>query len=159
MRFLNDTLQAVVLLACEKHAPDIMEKLKNYPDGNWFVMPTLQACRMGYWNNVSPAHEGHGSAIFGFAETVALNRMLGELSCVNPNGSVCPDCVAYEWNITPSHITPSASDPVCGANVPAADAITHCHENELFFFCSVNCRDKFQKSPADYLRPKRSALL
>lgn len=152
MRFVNDTLQAVVLMACDQHAPSILEKLKEHPDGNWFVMPALQACRLGYWNHVSPAHEGHGCAIFGFAERVAMGRILAGLATLNENGSMCADCVAYEWNITPSHIAAEAPDPVCGATVPTGDALSHMHEGQLFLFCSVNCRDKFQKNPAAFLR-------
>ncbi len=43
-------------------------------------------------------------------------------------------------------------DPVCGMTVdPAADKPTHEHDGRLFHFCNPGCRDKFAKSPADYL--------
>ena len=151
MKYVNDTMQAVVIMACEKHAPAIMEKLKECQEGNWFAMTAIQACRMGYWNNVYSAHEGQGCAVFGFAERVALSTVLGKLTTLNPDGSSCQDCVAYGWDITPSHIVPTAKDPVCGANVDCATGLTHAHDGELFFFCSVNCRDKFHKNPQSFV--------
>ena len=156
MRFVNDSLKAVVLMACEKHAPAIMEKLSECPEGNWFVMPAIQACRMGYWNNVSNSHEGKGSAIFGFAEAVSLSRTLEQFATRNPDGSLCQDCVAYEWGITPTHLAATTRDPVCGARVSSGDALSQCHEGELFFFCSVNCRDRFQANPQEFVKPDPS---
>ena len=157
MRFVNDALKAVVLMACEKHAPAIMEKLGECPEGNWFVMPAIQACRMGYWNNVSTSHESKGSAIFGFAESVSLSRTLQQLSSHNSDGSLCPDCVAYEWGVTSSHLAANAVDPVCGAKVSSADSLSQCHEGELFFFCSVTCRDRFHTAPDRYLKTAATA--
>jgi P-type Cu+ transporter len=46
-------------------------------------------------------------------------------------------------------------DPVCGMTVdPAGSKPTAQHEGRLFHFCSAGCRDKFVKSPGDYLIAK-----
>jgi YHS domain-containing protein len=152
MTFLHDSLQAVVLIACEKHAAAIGEKIRNFPDGNWFVLPPAAACRMGYRPHVSPAHEGGGCAIFGFAERGAMMHALHELSEQNEDGSLCADCVAYGWGIAPMPLVENARDPVCGRNVDCDNALAHQHENELFFFCGMNCRDAFRAHPERYLK-------
>jgi len=38
-------------------------------------------------------------------------------------------------------------DPVCGTYVPASQAVTLTREKETFYFCSVECRDKFKQIP------------
>ena len=151
MRFLNDTMQAVVLMVCQKHAPSLQEKLKQYPEGNWFLMPAIANCRTGYWPHVSASHTEQGCAIFGFVESTALARQLEKLASINADGSLCPDCVAYEWNVTPMHLSAAARDPVCGHSVTSNDALTHHYDGELFFFCGMNCRDAFKKAPQSYL--------
>ena len=151
MRFLNDAMQAVVIIVCEKHAPALLDTLHGCPEGNWFVMPPVADCRMGYWPHVSAPHAGGGYAVWGFAEHLDMARMLSRMSSVNEDGSLCPDCVAYSWNITPLHMATSVPDPVCGKKVSCGEALSRHHDGRLFFFCSMGCRDSFIKSPERYL--------
>src|SRR5947209_20338864 len=137
MMFSDDSMQAVVLIVCESHAAAVQEKLKECPEGNWFMMPAIASCRMGYWPHVSNPHAGQGCAIFGFVERQSLGRRLEALSATNEDGSLCADCVAYEWDIKPSHIAATARDPVCGRRVYCANAHSQDHGGNLFFFCSI----------------------
>lgn len=46
-------------------------------------------------------------------------------------------------------------DPVCGMDVDPADStFKHQHEDQLFYFCSQHCQDKFIAAPNHYLAPK-----
>jgi len=150
MKYLNESMQGIVLMVCDKHAPSLLEKLKECPAGNWFVMPPVASCRLGYWPNVSDSHEGHGCAIMGFVESQALTKMLEEFASTNADGSLCLDCVAYEWPITSSHVAATANDLVCGRAVACSNSISQSYNGELFFFCSVGCRDEFNKTPVRY---------
>jgi YHS domain-containing protein len=154
MNFLNQTLQAVVLMVCDKHAPLLLEKLQECPEGNWFVMPSIAGCRTGYHPHVSPAHAGQGCAVFGFVEQRGLAQRLREFASLNPDGSLCPDCMAYQWSVTPMPIGETGRDPVCGRVVTSAGAISRYHNGELFLFCGIHCRDAFMQAPHDYLAPR-----
>jgi YHS domain-containing protein len=154
MTFLREAMQAVVMIVCEKHATTVLERLNHCPEGNWFVMPPVGACRMGYWPHVSEAHSGQGIALFGFIERSALAQHLKEFAATNPDGSLCTDCVAYEWGITPSHAVETISDPVCGRQVSPAHALSYSYRDELFFFCSIGCRDAFERTPQRYMHQR-----
>lgn len=160
MKYVNEQTQAVVLMVCERHAPAVLQRLNETNAGNWFMLPSIQSCRMGYWTNVSESHPGHGMAIFGFAESGALSRTLEGLSDVtrNEDGSLCSECVAYEWNTSPLHMAASAKDPVCGRTVDCSEGLSQCYGGELFFFCSFGCRDKFRLSPQSYVPVKMTPL-
>lgn len=151
--YLNEVMQAVVITACEKHAPALLEKVGACPDGNWFMMPTV-AGRSGYWPHVSESRPSQGCAIFGFAERQMLLGRLQEFMAVNDDGSLCPDCAAYEWNVATSHGVETTRDPVCGRNVSCSSAPMARNEGELFCFCSIGCRDKFESSPQTYVKTK-----
>lgn len=158
MKFVNQTVQAVVIMACGVHSESVLQRLGESRAGNWFTVPTAGTMRSGYWSDVSAAHPCNGTAIFGFIESTSLSTLLESLDVTNPDGSLCADCAAYEWNVAPSHIAASMQDPVCGRVISAAEALTHEHEGELFFFCSAGCRDRFAADPAPYLsnrRPRR----
>lgn len=151
MAFLNDTLQAVVLMVCDKHAPLVLEKLRECSDGNWFVMPPLADCRAGYHPHASPSHAAQGCAVFGFVERQALRRRLNEFAQLNPDGSLCPDCMAYQWGVAPTPIGDTGRDPVCGRAVSGASSLSHHHDGEMFVFCGLYCRDAFIQAPQNYL--------
>lgn len=152
MTYLNDSMQAVVIIACERHADGIVEKVNETQEGNWFVMPSSKGCRVGYWPHVSAPHSSGGCAVFGFAESLALANVLREFACVNSDGSLCPDCVAYEWGIRQSHIVEATRDPVCGKTVSCDNSVTANHKDEMFCFCSAGCRDAFFGDPERYLQ-------
>jgi Cu+-exporting ATPase len=45
-----------------------------------------------------------------------------------------------------------ARDPVCGMLVDLAAASSAVHEGHSYFFCSDECRRKFEADPGTYLR-------
>ncbi|MCK4833630.1 MAG: heavy metal translocating P-type ATPase [Gammaproteobacteria bacterium] len=47
--------------------------------------------------------------------------------------------------------TPEIKDPVCGMNVTEKSEYRACHKNDMYYFCSQGCRDKFQATPETYL--------
>ena len=48
-------------------------------------------------------------------------------------------------------VAPStAVDPVCGMTVEPAKAKSALSEGHVFYFCSENCREKFEASPKPY---------
>jgi YHS domain-containing protein len=87
----------------------------------------------------------------GFAEAQAIARVLDHIAFPNENGSLCPDCAAYEWSVSPTHIAATAFDLVCSRAVVCDNSVAHKHNGELLFFCSVACRDAFTHSPQKYL--------
>jgi YHS domain-containing protein len=44
-------------------------------------------------------------------------------------------------------------DPVCGMSVETAKAKSAVHEGHIYYFCSEDCRQKFEANPASYLKP------
>jgi len=42
-------------------------------------------------------------------------------------------------------------DPVCGMTVVPKDAKSAVHDGTVYYFCSSNCREKFEASPTSYL--------
>src|SRR5258708_35551029 len=46
-----------------------------------------------------------------------------------------------------------AIDPVCGMTVdPDRAAARHDHNGQTYYFCSVNCQQRFQADPGRFLR-------
>jgi YHS domain-containing protein len=43
-------------------------------------------------------------------------------------------------------------DPVCDMTVDKASAKTAVHEGQVYYFCSQNCREKFEAAPASYAK-------
>ena len=43
-----------------------------------------------------------------------------------------------------------ATDPVCGMAVDPQSAKSAVHDSQVFYFCSADCRDKFEANPAAY---------
>lgn len=43
-----------------------------------------------------------------------------------------------------------AVDPVCGMTIATRDAKTAVHERQVYYFCSQDCREKFEASPQSY---------
>jgi len=46
----------------------------------------------------------------------------------------------------------SAVDPVCGMTVETVKAKSSMHAGTAYFFCSSQCRDKFEQAPESYLK-------
>ncbi len=43
-------------------------------------------------------------------------------------------------------------DPVCGMTVETAAAKSAVHEGTVYYFCSADCREKFEAAPVTYLK-------
>jgi len=43
-------------------------------------------------------------------------------------------------------------DPVCGMTVETARAKSAVHEGHVYYFCSADCRDKFEAAPTSYVK-------
>ena len=43
-------------------------------------------------------------------------------------------------------------DPVCGMTIGTKDAKTAAYGGRIFYFCSTNCRDKFEAAPDTYAK-------
>ena len=59
----------------------------------------------------------------------------------------------------PQGVAPEqAVDPVCDMTVATRDAKTAVHERRVYYFCSQDCREKFEAAPASYTsRPGETA--
>lgn len=44
-------------------------------------------------------------------------------------------------------------DPVCGMAVQTAAAKSAAYQGHVYYFCSQNCRGRFEASPASYVKP------
>jgi len=44
-------------------------------------------------------------------------------------------------------------DPVCGMTVRTATAKSAVHDGHMYYFCSQDCRQKFEATPASYMKP------
>ncbi len=45
-------------------------------------------------------------------------------------------------------------DPVCGMTVQTVDAKSAVHDGQVYYFCSQDCRARFEASPLSYTKPK-----
>ena len=43
-------------------------------------------------------------------------------------------------------------DPVCGMNIQTAGAKSAIQDGHVYYFCSRNCREKFEAAPASYVK-------
>jgi YHS domain-containing protein len=48
-------------------------------------------------------------------------------------------------------------DPVCGMTIGTANAKSAVHEGHVYYFCSQDCREKFEAAPASYLKSPANA--
>ncbi|BCM91868.1 hypothetical protein IAD21_03745 [Abditibacteriota bacterium] len=149
--FLSETMRAVVILSCEKHSAPLVEKIQATETGNWFVLPAISLFKSGYWPNVSNSHTGNGSVIVGFIESMALAQELKEFETENYDNGLCPNCAIYEWNVSALHTTRMTRDPVCRRLVSSNASLSEMYHDRLFFFCSMGCRDRFHKTPREFV--------
>jgi len=47
------------------------------------------------------------------------------------------------------------TDPVCGMTIQTAAAKSSAYQGRVYYFCSQNCREKFETAPASYLKAKK----
>jgi YHS domain-containing protein len=47
----------------------------------------------------------------------------------------------------------TAVDPVCGMSIETASAKSALHAGQAYYFCSAQCRDKFEAAPQSFLKP------
>jgi YHS domain-containing protein len=56
---------------------------------------------------------------------------------------------------SPRWVAPSrAVDPVCGTTVETAGAKSAIQDGQVYYFCSQDCRAKFEADPASYTKSK-----
>jgi YHS domain-containing protein len=48
-------------------------------------------------------------------------------------------------------------DPVCGKLVETGAALSSVHDGHVYFYCSPECRHRFEAGPARYVRGTRNA--
>lgn len=48
-------------------------------------------------------------------------------------------------------------DPVCGMTVEPAKSKSSVHNGRVYYFCSQDCREKFENAPASYEAPASEA--
>jgi YHS domain-containing protein len=51
-----------------------------------------------------------------------------------------------------------AIDPVCGMIVRTAQAKSAVHDGHVYYFCSTDCRNKFEADPASYAQKDRASV-
>lgn len=56
------------------------------------------------------------------------------------------------FGTNPAAAETKARDPVCGMLVNLSASCSALHDGHTYFFCSTECRDRFQADPAQYLR-------
>ncbi|RYX82826.1 YHS domain-containing protein [bacterium] len=149
--FLSETMRAVVILACDKHSDPLVNKIQGTKTGNWFVLPAVSMLKTGYWPNVSEAHNANGTIIVGFIESMDLAQELKDFEVENYDNGMCPDCAIYEWNVTALHAARMTRDPVCRRLVSSSSSLSEMYHDRLFFFCSMGCRDRFHKTPREFV--------
>jgi YHS domain-containing protein len=49
------------------------------------------------------------------------------------------------------------TDPVCGMTVATAGAKSAVHDGSVYYFCSADCRDKFEAAPASFVKAPAAA--
>ena len=57
----------------------------------------------------------------------------------------------------PSPPPARATDPVCGMAIETATATSSVRDGLTYFFCSPDCRDKFERNPAAYVKASQSS--
>jgi YHS domain-containing protein len=50
-----------------------------------------------------------------------------------------------------------AVDPVCRMTIQTAGAKSAVHDGHVYYFCSQDCREKFEAAPTSYLKPAPAA--
>jgi YHS domain-containing protein len=69
----------------------------------------------------------------------------------SPVGATEPGHPGFPPTISNAQEEPMAKDPVCGMEVNESDAqFTANHEGKTFYFCSDECKQKFNESPQQY---------
>lgn len=150
-------MQALLILACDRHAGAITQLLDSTGISNWVALPATQARRQGFLQYMPPRHPHGNYAIMGFAESKDVIQALQMLAEGVLDGGVCPDCVAYVWATQQVSLSHAALDPVCEKVVNREQALTATHENRTYHFCSSQCRAVFLERPEPYVQWKTNA--
>jgi YHS domain-containing protein len=48
-------------------------------------------------------------------------------------------------------------DPVCGMSVDTEEAESSNYQGKTYYFCSTECKDKFDRNPAEYSKKDSAA--
>jgi YHS domain-containing protein len=52
-------------------------------------------------------------------------------------------------------VSDPVTDPVCGMKLQSATAKTSAYQGQVYYFCSLNCREKFEAAPQTYTTAAR----
>ena len=96
------------------------------------------------WPSTSP------HVIFGFADRAVMGQTLQRIVRAVHNGKVCPTCLAYTWEAKQTMTPDLALDPVCGMVADRERSPKQAHEGTTYYFCSIDCRDRFVRDPQRY---------
>lgn len=145
------TVNVVMILACDQHAETTRRMLDDAQVDNWVVVSGEQACRVGHLQYTPLWPSTSSRVIFGFAERAVIERMLQALTQAVHNGKVCPTCLAFTWEAQ-QPLTPSlARDPVCGIVADCDRPTKQTYRGTTYYFCSSNCRSRFITDPDMYV--------
>ncbi len=142
--------QVVMILACDAHAETIQRMLDESKVGTWVALPAEQARRAGHlqptplWPSTSP------HVIFGFADRAVMVATLQRIVEAVHARKLCPTCLAYTWEASQTMTPDLALDPVCGTVIERERSPSQLREATMYYFCSMDCRDRFIKDPKRY---------
>ncbi len=149
----------VMILSCDAHVETIRQILDEENVGTWVIVPGEQARRAGHlqyipvWPSTSP------HVIFGFADLAVIKQTLQKIVQAVNNRTVCPACLAYTWEVTQTMRPDLALDPVCRIVADREHSPRQAHEDSIYYFCSIDCRNRFARDPARYVSPAPEALV
>jgi YHS domain-containing protein len=65
------------------------------------------------------------------------------------------DSKSENATLNPQRIRPPAReiDPVCGMTVETASSRSSVFDGRIYYFCSANCRDRFEANPQAFAEP------
>lgn len=87
----------------------------------------------------------------GVADEPVVRRTLGAVAQVVHKGEVCPDCLAFVWQVEQVPLTNSAVDPVCLMSVGISKALSLEYKGKMYYFCSEECRERFRSDPSAFV--------
>ena len=62
-----------------------------------------------------------------------------------------PDCTRM-WFLEVGKMANNATDPVCGMSVNKDDSTSSNYRGETYYFCSDDCKTKFDRSPERFAK-------
>jgi len=147
--------QAVMILACARHAQVLRQILDSMGVRDWTEMPASQARRLGYLQDVPGNHPDNCCTFCGFGEPLVIAQVLAQLELARSEGEICAECTAYTWEVKQALSTHVALDLVCLEVVDCRPAPSAEYDGTTYYFCSEENRDSFLEQPDIYVQRYR----